>query len=84
MALVPGEDAPDVPLDPVPVYENTDLNGLADDWESDPRVRRPGLKAGGGVLQWPDPKKNWGDQLCCDQAELRSLDAPTPHLVPHR
>eukprot|EP00435_Cladocopium_sp_Y103_P019703 s1495_g4.t1 len=57
MALVPGDgDAPDAPLDPVPVYENTDLNGLADDWEGDARVRRPALKAG-GVLQWPDPKK---------------------------
>ena len=56
MALVPGQDAGDVPLDPVPVYENADLNGLADDWESDSRVRRPALKAG-GVLQWPDPKK---------------------------
>ena len=43
-------------VDPTPVVgEDTTLEGLAQDWESDSKIRRAVLK-GGNLLTWPNPK----------------------------
>ena len=39
------------------VAEDNTLEGLADAWESDPRVRRRTVKLGGSLIQWPNKKQ---------------------------
>ena len=38
------------------VAEDSTLEGLADAWESDQRVRRRTIKLKGHLIQWPNPK----------------------------